>query len=282
MTTWGESSYTKIDLTGLSDDCSRVNQPTDVVYWSDLSRGLAKICRMDTVGHIESVATIVFELSRVRGGAIPYTVIHELTENFIHARFDRAMVLVSPDGNGIGFLDKGKGLSEEIDPYRTRKSTADELMEKYIRGVGTGFAIVKDWADSKSSCGFWYDESMMHGFAAFVSSSEDGKRACQSIQAVAIVLDELDVGYYDIFSVGYHRDAFEGIVYELSRCTKLSDDEIGRILDHDINRTNHEGDRLADLYIARAEEVLSEDELYREALMNASERIASNCQTICV
>ena len=269
------------DPAGLSDDCSRVDEPTQVVYWSDSSRRHARVCRMDTVGHVESVASITYKLSRARGGAIPYTVIRELAENFIHARFDGALVLVSPDGNGIGFLDKGNGLSEGIDPHRTRASTADELTRKYIRGVGAGFAIVRDWADSDGGRDFWYDENMKHGFAAFIASSENGRRVCQSIQAVAIVLDELDVGYDDIFSNGgYRRAAFEGIVYELSRCTRLADNEISRILDDDINRTNREGDRLADLYIARAEELLGEDGLYREALTNASERIASSCQAI--
>ena len=282
MTTWGESRYTRLDHAGLSDDCSRVDEPTQVVHWNDSSRGCATVCGMDTVGHVESVASVAYKLSRERGGAVPYTVIRELAENFVHARFDRALVLVSADGNGIGFLDKGKGLPGGIDPCKTGASTADELMKKYMRGVGAGFAIVRDWADSDGGCDFWYDENMKHGFAAYVSSSESGKRACQSIQAVAIVLDELDVGYDDVFSNGGCRGgAFEGVVYELSRCTRLTDGEISRILDHDISRTNSEGDRLADLHIARAEELLGEDGLYREALTNASERIACSCQAIC-
>lgn len=96
---------------------------------------------------IEKLASYVYEQAREAGGTIPYTVIREVSENFIHARFKEATVSILDAGNTVRFADQGPGI-----PWKDRAqlpgfSSATEPMKSYIRGVGSGLPIVKEYLE---------------------------------------------------------------------------------------------------------------------------------------
>ena len=57
---------------------------------------------------IENIASTTYREAQQRGGMIPYTVIREVTENFIHANFSEPVVSVFDKGNTIRFADQGQ------------------------------------------------------------------------------------------------------------------------------------------------------------------------------
>ena len=54
-----------------------------------------------TGAYIEALASSVYEQARGAGGSIPYTVIREVSENFIHAQFKGVLVTIRDQGNTI-------------------------------------------------------------------------------------------------------------------------------------------------------------------------------------
>ena len=101
----------------------------------------------ETTQYIESLASTVYEQARQAGGSIPYTVIREVSENFIHARFREIIVSVLDAGNTIRFADQGPGIPYKDQAQKPGFSSAVEPMKKYIRGVGSGLPIVRDYLD---------------------------------------------------------------------------------------------------------------------------------------
>lgn len=82
------------------------------------------------------------------GGTIPYTVIREVSENFIHARFKEVVVSILDKGNTIRFADHGPGIPSKEKAQMPGFSSAVEPMKNYIRGVGSGLPIVREYLES--------------------------------------------------------------------------------------------------------------------------------------
>ena len=74
---------------GASFDYSFVDTVGRIALYDDLRSAprVAEIKPADTAAYIEALASTVYEQSHGAGGTIPYTVIREVSENFIHARF---------------------------------------------------------------------------------------------------------------------------------------------------------------------------------------------------
>lgn len=81
------------------------------------------------------------------GGTIPYTVIREVSENFIHAKFAEIIVSILDQGKTIRFSDQGPGITHKDKAQLPGFTSAVEPMKRYIRGVGSGLPIVKDYLD---------------------------------------------------------------------------------------------------------------------------------------
>jgi hypothetical protein len=94
---------------------------------------------------IESFTTRIYELAREQGGAVPYTAIREITENFIHADFSEPVVSVLDEGMTIRFADQGPGISDKDRAVMPGFTTAHGEMKRFIRGVGSGLPIVRDY-----------------------------------------------------------------------------------------------------------------------------------------
>ncbi len=102
----------------------------------------------DTAAYIEALASCVYEQARAAGGSIPYTVIREVSENFIHAQFKEAVVSIFDQGNTVRFADHGPGIPSKEKAQMPGFSSAVEPMKHYIRGVGSGLPIVREYLES--------------------------------------------------------------------------------------------------------------------------------------
>jgi len=96
-------------------------------------------------GYIEALSSRVYELVRERGGDIPYTVIREVSENFIHADFAEPVVSILDDGATVRFADQGPGITDKERAVLPGFTTACARMKQHIRGVGSGLPIVRDY-----------------------------------------------------------------------------------------------------------------------------------------
>ena len=60
---------------------------------------------------VEQLASRTYNIARERGGAIPYTIIREVSENLIHAGFREVVVTILDGGSTVRFADQGPGRS---------------------------------------------------------------------------------------------------------------------------------------------------------------------------
>ncbi len=132
-------------------DYAFVGAPARVALYDDMKSTprVTKIEPAKTQDYIENLTTTVYEQSRLLGGSIPYSVIREVSENFIHAQFREIVVSILDEGNTIRFADQGPGIREKEKATQPGFSSAIEPMKDYIRGVGSGFPIVKDYLDDR-------------------------------------------------------------------------------------------------------------------------------------
>lgn len=100
-----------------------------------------------TAEFIENLSSKIYEQAKLAGGTIPYTVIREVSENFIHAQFSEIIVSILDQGKTIRFSDQGPGITSKDKAQLPGFTSAIEPMKHYIRGVGSGLPIVKDYLD---------------------------------------------------------------------------------------------------------------------------------------
>ena len=62
---------------------------------------------------IEELAARTYSAARDLGGKLPYTVIREVVENLIHARFEEPVVSVLAGGDTVRFSDQGPGIPDK-------------------------------------------------------------------------------------------------------------------------------------------------------------------------
>lgn len=93
---------------------------------------------------IEDIASTTYKEAQQRGGMIPYTVIREVAENFIHANFNEPVISIFDQGNTIRFADQGPGIKDKELAQEPGFTSASEPMKRYIRGVGSGLPLVKE------------------------------------------------------------------------------------------------------------------------------------------
>ena len=136
----------------VSADYSRVLNPARVAVYDDplIAPRIITIEPTTTNEFIQNLAVCIDEQARRMGGGISYTVILEVTENFIHAQFKEIVVSIMDGGNTIRFTDQGPGIADIQKAVRPGFTSAIEPMKHYIRGVGSGLPIVHDWVGMKN------------------------------------------------------------------------------------------------------------------------------------
>jgi DNA-binding transcriptional ArsR family regulator len=130
-------------------DFNRVDSIARIALYDDLLSAprVTEVQPGPTDEFIERLSTEVYEQAKNAGGTIPYTVIREVAENFIHARFKEATVSVLDEGNTIRFSDQGPGIAHKEKVQLPGFTSATEPMKRYIRGVGSGLPIVREYLD---------------------------------------------------------------------------------------------------------------------------------------
>jgi len=118
---------------------------------------------------IERIAARVFTHARDAGGGIPYTVIREVTENFIHAEFREPVVSILESGETIRFADQGPGIADKERAVLPGFTTATGAMKDIIRGVGSGLPIVNDYL-SVSGGTLEIDDNLGYGTVVTIRS----------------------------------------------------------------------------------------------------------------
>ena len=130
-----------------AQDYSYVSTPARVAVYDDL-RSAPRIITVEpapTAEFIEALTTTVYDQGRALGGGVPYTVVREVSENFIHAAFREVVVSILDGGNTIRFADQGPGIDQKDKAQMPGFSSAIEPMKPYIRGVGSGLPIVREY-----------------------------------------------------------------------------------------------------------------------------------------
>ena len=131
------------------EDYSFVTTIARIALYDDL-RSAPRIIEINpspTNEYIEEISTKTYEQARLLGGSVPYTVIREVSENFIHADFSEIVVSILNKGNTIRFSDQGPGIQSKEKAQKPGFTSAIEPMKRYIRGVGSGLPIVKEYLD---------------------------------------------------------------------------------------------------------------------------------------
>lgn len=94
---------------------------------------------------LSSLTAEVTRLSHEQGGTIPFTIIREIVENYIHAAFIEPTITILDNGNTIRFCDQGPGIKEKQKALEFGTTSANDEMKHYIRGVGSGLPIAQQY-----------------------------------------------------------------------------------------------------------------------------------------
>jgi anti-sigma regulatory factor (Ser/Thr protein kinase) len=92
---------------------------------------------------IEALARRTHELSQQLGGRMPITVLRELVENLVHASFAGVVITILDQGNTVRISDRGPGIPDKEAALLPGFTSADAYAKRFIRGVGSGFSVVK-------------------------------------------------------------------------------------------------------------------------------------------
>ena len=106
---------------------------------------MVEIPPSDVASYIDKIASTTYEMAASLGGVIPYTVIREVSENFIHAQFKEITVSIMDHGCTIRFADQGPGIDNKDRAQLPGFSSATSEMKSYIRGAGSGLPMVKEY-----------------------------------------------------------------------------------------------------------------------------------------
>lgn len=101
----------------------------------------------DTRSYLEEITQTVSSLAQQEGSTIPFMVIREIVENFIHAYFKEPTISILNHGNIIRFSDQGPGIPEKDKAFSFGTTSATKEMKQYIRGVGSGLPYVKAYME---------------------------------------------------------------------------------------------------------------------------------------
>ena len=103
----------------------------------------------DVRSYLEEITSEVNRLSHEQGGTIPFMVIREIVENFVHAYFVAPTISILDGGNTIRFSDQGPGIKEKERALEYGTTSATEEMKQFIRGVGSGLPYVNQYMIDK-------------------------------------------------------------------------------------------------------------------------------------
>jgi anti-sigma regulatory factor (Ser/Thr protein kinase) len=92
---------------------------------------------------IDTLAVRAHSLARDQGGVLPLRVFRELVENLVHASFAGVVITILDEGNTVRVSDRGPGIPDKDAAVRRGFTSADAYARRFIRGVGSGFAVIR-------------------------------------------------------------------------------------------------------------------------------------------
>ena len=133
-------------------DYTYVNVPARIAVYDDMlsSPRIEDIEPAPTRDYINNLASSVYQYAHEAGGKIPFSIILQAAENFIHAQFREIVVSIFDDGNTIRFSDQGPGIHDKDRAQQPGFSSANSEMKKIIHGVGSGLPIVREYMETKN------------------------------------------------------------------------------------------------------------------------------------
>lgn len=128
-----------------------VSTPARIAVYDDAAAAprVVMVEPKDVRSFLEEITATVNRLSHEQGGAIPFMVIREIVENFIHAYFKAPTITILDGGNTIRFSDQGPGIKQKDLALEYGTSSATEEMKHYIRGVGSGLPYAQQYMVDK-------------------------------------------------------------------------------------------------------------------------------------
>ena len=128
-----------------------VTHPARIAVYDDTAAAprVVVVEPRDVRGYLEEITSEVSRLSREQGGSIPFMVIREIVENFVHAYFEAPTITILDGGNTIRFSDQGPGIKEKARALEYGTTSATEEMRHYIRGVGSGLPYAQQYMQDK-------------------------------------------------------------------------------------------------------------------------------------
>jgi uncharacterized membrane protein len=135
----------------IQEDVSIVQSPARIAVYDDLlaSPKIIDIEPSDTKTFIGTLSATIDAEAKALGGSIPYTVVSQVAQNFIHAYFCEMVVSILDKGNTIRFSDQGPGIQDKEKAQKPGYSSATSQMKQFIDGVGSGLPIVKEYLETK-------------------------------------------------------------------------------------------------------------------------------------
>jgi len=99
----------------------------------------------DIAAFIDSMASGIHEQLLSFGTDLPVEILTEATGNLIHAGFKDATITICDEGRTVILSDHGPGIDDKNVAKRPGFSSATQYHRKYIRGVGSGFNILRTY-----------------------------------------------------------------------------------------------------------------------------------------
>lgn len=151
----------------------------------------------DVRAYLEEITSEVTHLSHEQGGTIPFMVIREIVENFIHAYFMEPTVSILDHGMTIRFSDQGPGIQQKGRALEYGTSSATEEMRRYIRGVGSGLPYAQQYMADKGGT-LTIADNIGHGTIVTISmkKSADTESAPVSQQSMPAQPSQQQAGAY--------------------------------------------------------------------------------------
>ena len=169
-------------------DFSFVRTPAQIAVYDDFlsEPRVFTVAPAPTTDFIGSLAAAVYRQSQQAGGNIAYSIILQVTENFIHARFSEMVVSIYNQGKTIRFSDQGPGFKNKELALQPGFSSATQPMKQYIKGVGSGLPTVKEWLQVANAGGrITIEDNLNGGAVVTLTVSEEPKQVPPTQQTVA-------------------------------------------------------------------------------------------------
>lgn len=171
-------------------DLGAVRYPARIAIYDDAAAAprVVVIEPTDIRSYLEEITATVNRLAHEQGSQIPFTVIREIVENFIHAYFIAPTITILDEGNTLRFSDQGPGIQEKDLAMEYGTTSATEEMKHYIRGVGSGLPYVQQYMTDKGGS-LTIEDNISGGTVVTISTrpKEDAERCAAPGKPVGTV-----------------------------------------------------------------------------------------------